>query len=235
MNGMDGFAWPRRARSPSSACDRPSCLRLSGGRDVAIAIAHYLRGGGIDTKLPVGENGRLFRGLWPRRPRQRSLPQGFRKSLRRSSTCARGRRQRDDGFGKLCVCAVRPRIRSMRGPRCQAAADREDSSHGCLRGNRWQISRKLSDVDKGKTRIPRRDKTHAYGASGVVCWGVAKLVKAPDFDSGIRGFESFLPSHSTAVTRSGIATIADRDPRLIFRSAPDRSRRRGRVPGTVQP
>jgi hypothetical protein len=25
-------------------------------------------------------------------------------------------------------------------------------------------------------------------------WGVAKLVKAPDFDSGIRGFESFLPS-----------------------------------------
>jgi hypothetical protein len=28
-------------------------------------------------------------------------------------------------------------------------------------------------------------------------WGVAKLVKAPDFDSGIRRFESFLPSHST--------------------------------------
>ncbi|MFM1879788.1 MAG: hypothetical protein RLZZ344_22 [Pseudomonadota bacterium] len=27
-------------------------------------------------------------------------------------------------------------------------------------------------------------------------WGVAKLVKAPDFDSGIRGFESFLPSQS---------------------------------------
>ena len=27
-----------------------------------------------------------------------------------------------------------------------------------------------------------------------VCWGVAKLVKAPDFDSGIRRFESFFPS-----------------------------------------
>jgi hypothetical protein len=25
------------------------------------------------------------------------------------------------------------------------------------------------------------------------CRGVAKLVKAPDFDSGMRGFESFLP------------------------------------------
>jgi phosphoribosylpyrophosphate synthetase len=28
-------------------------------------------------------------------------------------------------------------------------------------------------------------------------WGVAKLVKAPDFDSGIRRFESFFPSHSS--------------------------------------
>lgn len=27
----------------------------------------------------------------------------------------------------------------------------------------------------------------------VECRGVAKLVKAPDFDSGMRGFESFLP------------------------------------------
>jgi hypothetical protein len=32
--------------------------------------------------------------------------------------------------------------------------------------------------------------------SQVFRWGVAKLVKAPDFDSGIRRFESFLPSHS---------------------------------------
>ena len=30
-----------------------------------------------------------------------------------------------------------------------------------------------------------------------VSWGVAKLVKAPDFDSGIRRFESFFPSHTT--------------------------------------
>jgi hypothetical protein len=28
----------------------------------------------------------------------------------------------------------------------------------------------------------------------VSSWGVAKLVKAPDFDSGIRRFDSFLPS-----------------------------------------
>jgi hypothetical protein len=27
-------------------------------------------------------------------------------------------------------------------------------------------------------------------------WGVAKLVKAPDFDSGIRRFESFFPSQT---------------------------------------
>jgi hypothetical protein len=28
----------------------------------------------------------------------------------------------------------------------------------------------------------------------LINWGVAKLVKAPDFDSGMRRFESFLPS-----------------------------------------
>ncbi len=33
--------------------------------------------------------------------------------------------------------------------------------------------------------------------------GVAKLVKAPDFDSGMRGFESFLPCHFL----SGIAFV----------------------------
>gem|GEM_PF-3572523 len=27
-------------------------------------------------------------------------------------------------------------------------------------------------------------------------WGVAKLVKAPDFDSGMRRFESFFPSQT---------------------------------------
>ncbi|SBT06194.1 hypothetical protein PROAA_180012 [Candidatus Propionivibrio aalborgensis] len=35
------------------------------------------------------------------------------------------------------------------------------------------------------------------------CWGVAKLVKAPDFDSGIRRFESFFPSHSVFSSRAG--------------------------------
>src|SRR5258706_7238117 len=37
--------------------------------------------------------------------------------------------------------------------------------------------------------------------NSAVHWGVAKLVKAPDFDSGIRGFESFLPSHNTGCAR----------------------------------
>jgi hypothetical protein len=34
-------------------------------------------------------------------------------------------------------------------------------------------------------------------------WGVAKLVKAPDFDSGMRRFESFLPSQQIARAGSG--------------------------------
>ncbi len=32
-----------------------------------------------------------------------------------------------------------------------------------------------------------------------LCRGVAKLVKAPDFDSGMRRFESFFPCHITLV------------------------------------
>ena len=33
-------------------------------------------------------------------------------------------------------------------------------------------------------------------ASEKAYWGVAKLVKAPDFDSGMRRFESYLPSQN---------------------------------------
>ena len=101
----------------------------------------------------------------------------------------------DDTFGKLCVCAVRPRIRSMRGRRCQAVPAARVRRMDARAAPAGRFGARLSDVGRGKTRIPRRDETHAHGASGVVCWGVAKLVKAPDFDSGIRGFESFLPSH----------------------------------------
>jgi len=38
---------------------------------------------------------------------------------------------------------------------------------------------------------------HGCGKNALLVsrWGVAKLVKAADFDSAIRGFESFLPSH----------------------------------------
>ena len=46
--------------------------------------------------------------------------------------------------------------------------------------------------------MPKADSAHdecAVRAQSFLRWGVAKLVKAPDFDSGIRGFESFLPSH----------------------------------------
>ena len=42
-------------------------------------------------------------------------------------------------------------------------------------------------------------------------WGVAKLVKAPDFDSGMRRFESFLPSHLISATaRRGCELALDR-------------------------
>ena len=51
------------------------------------------------------------------------------------------------------------------------------------------------------------------GAGLKYSWEVAKLVKAPDFDSGIRRFEPFLPCHyfpataSQHLTHRGIAII----------------------------
>jgi hypothetical protein len=40
-------------------------------------------------------------------------------------------------------------------------------------------------------------------------WGVAKLVKAPDFDSGIRRFESFLLSHIASGRSAASADLPD--------------------------
>jgi hypothetical protein len=51
-------------------------------------------------------------------------------------------------------------------------------------------------------------------------WGVAKLVKAPDFDSGIRRFESFFPSQ---VSFGQVAKPA----RFHFRQAKHAVRMRG--------
>jgi hypothetical protein len=43
---------------------------------------------------------------------------------------------------------------------------------------------------------PASRKAPAHGRWPRRRWGVAKLVKAPDFDSGMRRFESFLPSQT---------------------------------------
>ena len=44
-----------------------------------------------------------------------------------------------------------------------------------------------------------------FGCSvrSVLCRGVAKLVKASDFDSDMRGFESFLPCQTTTKAPAG--------------------------------
>ena len=43
---------------------------------------------------------------------------------------------------------------------------------------------------------------------GLSFWGVAKLVKAADFDSAMRGFESFLPSQiSENILKPGSSQI----------------------------
>lgn len=47
----------------------------------------------------------------------------------------------------------------------------------------------------------------------VKCRGVAKLVKAPDFDSGMRGFESFLPCQKfSRISRLSLKQVHDEQP-----------------------
>ena len=80
----------------------------------------------------------------------------------------------------------------MREPRSTRARRRcGDLSQGRSRGIRWRLC-VMRDSDRAQDERSGR-------ARRFLRWGVAKLVKAPDFDSGIRGFESFLPSHLQSV------------------------------------
>src|SRR5574343_143377 len=44
-------------------------------------------------------------------------------------------------------------------------------------------------------------------AASVLCRGVAKLVKASDFDSDMRGFESFLPCQIFSAVPGAVAAV----------------------------
>src|SRR4029079_17033527 len=75
-------------------------------------------------------------------------------------------------------------------------------------------------------RIPRKADA-SWVSEGFLRWGVAKLVKAPDFDSGIRGFESFLPSPVDSPLRGSLAHL----PQM----GPDRSGRQGDIVDRKRP
>ena len=64
---------------------------------------------------------------------------------------------------------------------------------------------------------PEANSAHddcAIRAQSFSRWGVAKLVKAPDFDSGIRGFESFLPSHIVLAPGAALRSRAPHFPSM---------------------
>ena len=74
--------------------------------------------------------------------------------------------------------------------------DREVAAPGC----RVSCAQDCGSIADCVRNVERQFRVVA-GCARAVHWGVAKLVKAPDFDSGIRGFESFLPCQSiTTVT-----------------------------------
>ncbi len=81
----------------------------------------------------------------------------------------------------------------------------EVSSEARGRPHHERLSATLESLESAQPRSPSALRVVTIApASSTRCacsekvsWGVAKSVKAPDFDSGIRGFESFLPSHTT--------------------------------------
>ena len=121
---------------------------------------------------------------------------------------------RDDRPG-LRVC----RVRRQSGAAENVLAQRPQGMVGVPRGCR--PSARLAVADAGAARGPE-----CQAAPGIILyhprlvrgggfpddrWGVAKLVKALDFDSGIRRFESFFPSHriSTLIRANLLDNPAD--------------------------
>lgn len=85
------------------------------------------------------------------------------------------------------VCRFRQPSRSRNGA-SQIAGKLEECGNGKSGFSSSLRFRVIGFVLPGMSYTSRRDSE--------LCRGVAKLVKAPDFDSGMRGFESFLPCHS---------------------------------------
>ena len=137
--GGDAGDRARHRRAPDAGHAAAAVGRRSGCPPVAVSTRVDLRGAGIDTKHRVGENGSLFRGLWPERSAAGRVGavSGHRRRARRGlrkHVAARA----DDGFGRLCVRAVRVRSRQRaRGAGGAAARDATGSSRARSRGIRW--------------------------------------------------------------------------------------------------
>src|SRR5260370_6072155 len=110
-------------------------------------------------------------------------------------------------LGCLRICRIRDRARGALGPvqgcrgdaRLRGARAGSPSARGAS-GNRLARSRKGFPPRPPGMGMNERQKEglgpflSPLSVSKVSAWGVAKLVKAADFDSAMRGFESFLPS-----------------------------------------
>src|SRR4029079_18471059 len=86
---------------------------------------------------------------------------------------------------------------------CMAEETPAAGAHDGIRGVRVRGvrvgsrgARAAHSVARGNERVrgARARAASAPRGNDLNNWGVAKLVKAADFDSAIRGFESFLPS-----------------------------------------
>ena len=186
-----------RARHRRRAHPHDAAGSLDRARIAARACAHRrdLRGTGIDTIDCVGENRRLFRELRQERSRVRGAVEvscgrgGHRSAVAGQSACAH------DGIGCMCVRDVRD---ATRGARCVVAVAAAHRRTSCPH-TRASPACGLCDVTAGG---PDDEPQRTQRSEKPVSAGESPSGKAPDFDSGIRRFDPYLPSHRLIAVHS---------------------------------
>ena len=195
----------RSSQASASACNgdaaAPLARTCNAGR--ARADGCDLREPAFDTVCCVSENKRLFRELRPQRSRADCSLAAPRRGAGDHVARAHRSGRADERFRCFGLRRVRKRA-------CGAACGRRasgDDRRTCSRGARAASARGVraparARVDRAATRNGRANGQPRHRAirprEGKVSAGESPSGKAPDFDSGIRRFDPYLPSHSIA-------------------------------------
>ena len=179
----------RRSGRALHRCQPASGLVSGAGARRSGADAGNLLFAGVAPRYPGHCAGRLASRFRPQRPGSRGLCALSRGGASPGMVAAI-RRCAHERVRCLLFRRVRRRVGGAQG------IGRIARGYEGLRGGRNRSPPPAPDLTAG----PKTPKMRVLSTCALMAesrsWGVAKLVKAPDFDSGMRRFESFLPSQN---------------------------------------